>query len=87
MGEAGAVGRILLVDDDPGILRSYARVLERPGRVVETATSGKQAIELIRAAPFDVVVSDVAMPEMGGLEFLRAVREHDLDIPVVRGIG
>jgi EAL domain-containing protein (putative c-di-GMP-specific phosphodiesterase class I) len=87
MGEAGAAGRILLVDDDPGILRSYARVLEVPGRVVETASSGRQAIDLLRKAPFDVVVSDVAMPEMGGLEFLRAVREHDLDIPVVLVTG
>jgi EAL domain-containing protein (putative c-di-GMP-specific phosphodiesterase class I)/ActR/RegA family two-component response regulator len=79
--------RALLVDDDPTILHGYSRMLERHGATIETASNGKEAVERVKNRPFDVIVSDISMPEMTGLEFLKAVRAHDLDVPVILATG
>ena len=66
--------------------RSSARTratLARHGVAVETASSGEQAAERVKARSFDVVVSDISMPGMSGIEFLKVVRAHDLDVPVI----
>jgi EAL domain-containing protein (putative c-di-GMP-specific phosphodiesterase class I) len=75
--------RVLLVDDDVAVRRAYQRALARSGWSVETASNGKEGIECVKRASFDVILSDISMPEMDGLEFLRAVREQDLDVPVI----
>jgi EAL domain-containing protein (putative c-di-GMP-specific phosphodiesterase class I) len=79
--------RVLLVDDDPAIVRAYQKLLAGRGFNVETASNGREGLTLLESMPFDVIVSDVSMPEMGGLEFLRAVRRHDLDVPVILTTG
>jgi EAL domain-containing protein (putative c-di-GMP-specific phosphodiesterase class I) len=79
--------RILIVDDDPSMLRTYKKLASGAGYLVETAPSGPDALAQVDAGPFDVIVSDVSMPEMNGLEFLRAVRERDLDVPVILTTG
>ncbi|MBC8133597.1 MAG: EAL domain-containing protein [Deltaproteobacteria bacterium] len=76
-------GLILLVDDEPTITRGYARTLSASGYTVEVANGGKEAAALFRQKAFDVIISDISMPGMSGLELLRAVREHDLDVPVI----
>lgn len=75
--------RILLVDDDAQVSQAYARVLASRGWAVETAADAKEAVEHLRRGSFDAIVSDVCMPGMSGLEFLRAVRAYDLDVPVI----
>lgn len=80
-------GTVLLVDDEANITAVYARQLRRSGMTVEVATDAVAAAALVRSRSFDVVVSDVTMPGMTGLELLRAVREHDLDLPVVLMTG
>jgi EAL domain-containing protein (putative c-di-GMP-specific phosphodiesterase class I) len=79
--------RLLLVDDDVSILRAYKNALGLRGFTVETASTGKEAVDRVQVAPVDVVVSDITMPEMTGLEFLKHVREHDLDVPVILMTG
>jgi CheY-like chemotaxis protein len=68
---------LLLVDDSDIILRTVTRILGR-GYAVTTASHGRQALELVRAgARFDVIVCDVAMPHMNGVEFYKTlVRDH-----------
>lgn len=78
--------RILLVDDEPEILDFYSTVLGRDYEI-ETASDGRKATELIRQGGFDVVVSDISMPSMGGMELLRAIRQIDLDVPVILVTG
>lgn len=78
-----AAARILLVDDDPEFLYAYSAVLRRAGHEVSTAGDGDEALTLLGAGPFDVVVADVAMPRLGGVDLLRAVRQHDRDVPVL----
>jgi len=77
------MAKVLLVDDDHSILRAYSAVLERARHQVEKADDGDDALECLRSDSVDVVVSDISMPRMNGLEFLRAVRERDLDVPVL----
>ncbi len=79
MSEAKVPEKILLVDDDPNILSGYLRQLRR-GFNVETALGGARALEIIEAqGPFAVVVSDLKMPGMSGVELLARVKETSPD--------
>jgi CheY-like chemotaxis protein len=59
----------------------------REGARVELATTGREAIERIKTSPFDVIVSDIAMPQMTGIELLETVRAHDMNVPVILMTG
>ncbi|HEY2516557.1 MAG TPA: response regulator [Polyangiaceae bacterium] len=69
--------RILLIDDEPTVLRAFARKLRN--HAVETAESGKAALDLLASGvpPFDGIVCDVHMPKMDGVAFYRALAERD----------
>ena len=67
----GATGTLLVVDDDESNRDLLARRLERRGHTVVTAEGGRGALELVAERPFDVVLLDVMMPEMSGLEVLQ----------------
>jgi PAS domain S-box-containing protein len=75
--------RILLVDDDPGICHSLEEILEADGCSVETACDGAEGLRLIESAEFDLVLSDVVMPNMDGYELFKAVRKRRPDLPVL----
>jgi EAL domain-containing protein (putative c-di-GMP-specific phosphodiesterase class I) len=79
--------RLLLVDDDPAVIRAYASALSRYGADVTTAANGKEATLRVKEGSFDVIVSDISMPEMTGIEFLKSVRAEDLDVPVILMTG
>ncbi|MGE0547449.1 MAG: EAL domain-containing protein [Kofleriaceae bacterium] len=79
--------RALVADDDPEIRRAVCRTLRRVGFEVIDVDSGFKAINALESHPFDVVVSDVQMPDGGGLDLLRAVRRIDLDVPVILMTG
>jgi CheY-like chemotaxis protein len=76
-------GCILLVDDEPSLRRVMSRSLVRAGFDVTQAPNGAVALELARAQEFDVVISDVRMPKMGGLELLDRLQRELPDLPVV----
>jgi EAL domain-containing protein (putative c-di-GMP-specific phosphodiesterase class I) len=86
-GTTPAPRRVLLADDEPMLLRAYARLLRAAGHVVECAADGATAVAMCAGSPYDVIVSDIAMPGMDGIQFLRAVRERDLEVPVVLMTG
>ena len=77
------LGRVLLVDDEPVLRRVMRRALERAGIEVLEAANGHEALELIRHHYVDAVVSDVRMPQLGGLQLLERLLGHDPDLPVV----
>lgn len=74
---------VLVVDDDEAIRKLYKTVLGRRGFEVETAADGGDGLKRIAARSFDVIITDLAMPVMNGMDFLRAVRNIDLDVPVI----
>jgi CheY-like chemotaxis protein len=84
IGAAGrSRGRILVVDDDESFLRVMARSLLAAGYEVSTATDGMRALDLLAGAQFDTIISDIDMPRMNGIQFLKNVRQRDADVPVV----
>lgn len=82
-GLGAARGSVLLVDDDTDVARVFGRILTKAGYRVEICHEGREAVARFKEGTFDVVVSDVNMPGMSGLDLLRAIRERDLDIPVI----
>jgi len=69
------MAHILIVDDQPDVLRALRKILERAGHVVSEAADGKTALRHFAGRPAEVVISDIYMPEMDGIEFLIRVRE------------
>jgi len=78
---------VLVVDDDAYVVRSVQRLLETAGYAVTLAADGNAAMATIMGRSFDVVLSDIDMPGMTGVELLKVVRSHDLDVPVVLMTG
>lgn len=83
MGVEDARGDILVVDDEPELVRGIRRRLSLRGYNVVCAEDGHDALTCFRAREFDVIVSDIAMPNMDGIQLLRHLREHDSEVPVV----
>ena len=75
--------KILHVDDEQGILLLYQAELEDEGFQVESANSGEDALEKFKAAPPDLVILDINMPTMNGIEVLRQMKEMNADLPVI----
>jgi DNA-binding NtrC family response regulator len=78
-----AAAKILLVEDDPDIRAILSRFLGRRGYAVKAAENGAEALEALEHEPVDLILSDVRMPRMDGLELLQAVRQRDPDIQLV----
>lgn len=68
--------RILMVDDEPDSLASFAMLLELEGAVVETTTSAATALKLLANGDYDLLISDIGMPEMTGLELMSRAGAH-----------
>ncbi len=74
---------VLIVDDEVNVRRVLGTMLEQAGYLATRAESGEQALQLVRAQDPDLVLTDLKMPEMDGLELLRRLREGFPEIPVV----
>lgn len=82
--ERSAVGgRVLVVDDDVGVRKAYERWLRSRGHDVVEVANGLDAVKRAREQNFEVVVSDVHMPDLDGVELLRKLHESDSDLPVL----
>ncbi|HSG48836.1 MAG TPA: response regulator, partial [Longimicrobiales bacterium] len=69
------MAHILVIDDDPPVLRTLARVLEADGHRVRTAPGGREALAAFAEEPAELVVVDIHMPGMDGIEFIREFRK------------
>ncbi len=74
---------VLLVEDDPIVTQAYSRVLNTSGLELEVARDGIEALDKVCHGGFDAVLSDINMPRMSGIDFLKKIREMNLEVPVV----
>jgi two-component system response regulator PilR (NtrC family) len=77
------MANLLIVDDELGMRQFLTHLFQRDGHSVRASENGHEAMELLRAAPADLIISDVRMPDMDGIELLRSARELLPDIEVV----
>jgi DNA-binding response OmpR family regulator len=75
--------RLLVIEDDPSILRGLQLNLTMEGYLVRSASDGVTGLQLARAERFDLLVVDVMLPRLGGLELIRELRRDDPDLPVL----
>ncbi|MHB8301580.1 MAG: response regulator transcription factor [Acidobacteriaceae bacterium] len=75
--------RVLLVDDEPLLLKALSAVLEANGFVCRTAEDGFEALRCLRETPPDIIISDLRMPNMSGFELLAIVRRRFPQIAVI----
>jgi EAL domain-containing protein (putative c-di-GMP-specific phosphodiesterase class I) len=75
--------RLLVADDEPGLLELFTEALTAAGYEVTACRNGRQALAALKSGQYDAVLSDIRMPDMDGIALLGAVRETDLDLPVV----
>src|SRR5262245_10334553 len=77
------MARILVIDDDPAVRTAMQMVLEREGLDVNTVGDGPTGIKLVATQDFDLLLVDVFMPGMDGLETIRQVHVHKPALPIV----
>jgi len=75
--------RILVVDDEESMCQYLSILLEKEGYAVATANSGPEALRLMEEQPFDVVMTDIQMPKMDGIQLLKGIKGIDPNTPVV----
>lgn len=78
-----SAGRVLVVDDHPQVLQFQVMLLSRSGFEVSFCTDGAEALRLLRYNEYDVVISDIGMPNVDGIQLLKAVKSRDPDLPVI----
>jgi CheY-like chemotaxis protein len=76
-------GTVLVVDDEPNARRALAELLREEGYTVETAPDGRQALGAIEKAAPDLLLTDLRMPVMGGLELIERIRSRGGDMALV----
>ncbi len=79
------MAKLLIIDDERGIRNTLKEILADEGHEVDVAENGKLGLEMAQAKSFDLIFSDIKMPEMDGIEFLTALKSGDepLDTPIV----
>jgi DNA-binding response OmpR family regulator len=89
MAEEGALvsaagKRILIVDDEPGVIELLEMALKKEGFQIETAADGQEAVEKIMKARPDLIILDLKLPRIPGIEILRILQANDAgDVPVL----
>lgn len=79
--------RILVIDDDPQIRDMLGQILERAGYEVVLAANGEAACELFRESPTDVIITDMVMPEKGGVETIMELRSEFPRVKIIAMSG
>ena len=76
-------GHILIIDDEASLRQTLARILQRAGHEVTTASTGTEGLSLLGAQTIDLLYLDIRMPDISGLELLKTIHEKYPDLPVI----
>lgn len=79
--------RVLVIDDEAAIRKLVRQALEQFGHHVDDVENGRLGIELLHAVRYDLVITDIVMPEMEGIEVISIIRRHWPDVPVIAMSG
>jgi DNA-binding response OmpR family regulator len=74
---------ILLIEDDAALASALSKTLSREGFIVNHVAQGKLAITTVKTEPTDIVILDLGLPDMDGLDVLSAIRKHSAELPVL----
>ncbi|MGQ9800149.1 MAG: sigma-54-dependent transcriptional regulator [Candidatus Saccharicenans sp.] len=74
---------ILIIDDEKGLLEVLTMVFRKEGYEVETATSGAEGLDILNSKSIDLVITDIRMPHLSGMEILRYIKENQPEVPVI----
>ncbi len=77
------MARILIVEDDANQRLLYEMELRRDGYEVDSAKDGREAVEKVKAGRYDVIVMDLKMPGMTGLDAITEIAAHDKNLPII----
>src|SRR6476620_3449732 len=77
------MAKLLIADDELGMRQFLTHLLQREGHTVRVAGNGNEAMALLRAERADLLLSDIRMPDMGGIDLLRAARQFLPDLEVI----
>ncbi len=83
MTQIGPPACVLVVDDSRLVLETLCDLIAELGHESVSAAGGRKALELLAVRRYDLVITDLLMPEMNGLEFIRRLRELSPEIPVI----
>ena len=78
-----ALGRILVVDDEDSMCQYLSILLQKEGYEVATANGGAEALKILETRPADVVMTDIQMPKMDGIQLLKGIKAMDPTMPVI----
>ncbi len=74
---------ILIIDDDKKILNLLSEILTKKGIFITNTTSSSEALDLIKILDFDIIIADIMMPNITGIEFTNEVRKASIDTPII----
>lgn len=75
--------RILLIEDEPGLVMTLSDLLAAEGYTVETAMDGPRGLEKAKSAPFDVIILDIMLPGKNGFDVCREIRQEGIDVAIL----
>ncbi len=83
MRDMGQTTKLLLIDDEDVVLKSCLRILRNENYEIDTAPSGVEGLEIAGKKKFDIVITDLKMPKLGGMEILKTLKEEQPDVTVI----
>lgn len=83
MREQSGASRILIVDDDVGTTDSFSLILSHRGFVVDTAATGQEGLQRARHRSWDLLLSDLFLPDLSGIDVVRSLRDEGINVPAI----
>lgn len=77
------VKRILLVDEQPMLIKLLQLELSVAGHDLTIVSHGVEALELLEKQPFDIMITEIYLPEMGGIELINAMMQQQITLPII----